>query len=322
MNDPFCFRFIFKLFLGVLFENVIFRSMKNSLFIFLSLLWICFHSFAGNEPSDSPTAYLYIQVPSNLKPKKYTYFVKTTYVNKKEISVGCSNSNIYGSRQIVKCEIERERYSIRLKDSLVDLKFTVQSPKWGTYYSHHQVRLKITSDSMFYVIPDLPEEIDSIMSANGNDFRNFSRQKDFVDFMTNWKSCFLYANFFQGHRPYGELSFSNARYTESLGFVRGLTYGSEFNFLWRKDDFILGPKMGFQVTTDFFNFGLSGVYYTDFRDGTFCLKPRIGVNPGIPWISASYEYAIRFGPNYFGNRINSHQFSVYFLIPLKTVNFR
>lgn len=290
--------------------------------LLLCFFWIFHYSFAGDGPGP---AYLYLKVPSNSNVKKYSYQLLTKYVNKCDTRVGCMFSTIDQPGQVIICELE---------DTLVDLQFIVKK-RWGHgEYLHHSIRLEINADSVFYAIPDLPDEaaIDVYLSDKEKIYQKEERREGFKNFMTDWKSYFLYVNFFQGNRPYGEVSFSNARYSlvtvrhgsffrgstsHEPGFIRGLTYGAEFNFLWRKNDFILGPKIGFQIAGRYTNLGLSGVYYTDFTHGLFCIKPRIGINPKIPWVNFSYEYAIRCGYNYFGNRINRHQVSVYFVIPLR-----
>jgi len=308
---------------------IYFSTVKNLLLIILCLIALSRSAF-GLEAPVFDVAYLYIKIPSNIDTKEYTYQLTSKYVNKSSTRVGCMFSTIDYPGQIIICELE---------DTLVDLQFVVKK-RWGEgEYLHHQIRLKITADSVFYPIPELPDKmvIDAHIRDKEKIYEKKARHDKFRDFMTDWRSCYLYVNFYQGNRPYGEVSFSNARYNDvpvlsgnifkghtiyKPGFIRGPVYGAEFNFLWRKNDFILGPKIGFQIATRYLNLGLSGVYYTDFTDGSFCLKPRIGINPGIPWVNFSYEYAIRFGPDYFGNRINKHQFSVYFLIPLKVVNLR
>lgn len=253
------------------------------------------------------------------------------YVNRGGSPRGCSFPRVNEPGQIIQCDVWENFYG-KIEDTLVEIRFLVRKNPSGAEYLFHVARIPITSDSVFYTIPELPE--DMILDANMREVEKKAnkeyRREAFDDLMTDWRSYFLYVNFFQGNRPYGEISFSNARYSEietgnpfrryrssEPGFVRGPTYGAEFNFLWRKNDFILGPKLGFQIASRYVNLGLSGIYYTDFTQGMFCLKPRIGINPKVPWINFSYEYAFRLGYNYFGNRINRHQFSVYFVIPLR-----
>lgn len=300
------------------------------MFLLLCLLWLCNYTL-GAVKLGFDRAYLYIKVPSNINLQKYEYRLNAKFVNKHGVFFDYL-PKIKEPGQIIRCEI-REGYKQKYEDTLVDVIFSVHGKKWYDQYVHHQVRLHINADSLFYAIPELPGEdvVDSILHKEGKAYRREVRREDFKDFMTDWKSYFIYANFHQGNRPYGEVSFSNARYNtvipfqywfkryhpEVPGFIRGPVYGAEFNFLWRKNEFILGPKIGFQITNRIINLGISGVYYTDFTHGSFCLKPRIGLNPAIPWVNLSYEYAIRFGPDVFGNHINRHQFSVYFLIPLR-----
>lgn len=292
------------------------------------MLWLCAHSFGAEGGSN-----LYIRLPSNINTKKYSYNISTKFVNNVGSPFGCYRVIVREPGQLIKCEISGG-YSRKYEDTLVEIQFTIEGKRWADSYTHHKVRVKIDSDSVFYAIPELPaeDEVDSILHAVGKTYRKEHRGEDFAELMTDWKSYFLYVNFYQGNRLFGEISFSNARYskvqvikgsffrkhiTYEPGFVRGPTYGAEFNFLWRKDEFILGPKIGFQLASRFGNIGISGVYYTDFTHGLFCIKPRIGINPKIPWVNFSYEYAFRCGYNYFGNRINRHQFSVYFVIPLR-----
>lgn len=312
-------------------ESVIFNALKHKLFILLGLLWICAYSFGADLPRYGG-GNLYIQVPSNINKQKYSYRITTKFVNRLGTPFGCYGVEVREPGQIIKCEISGG-YSLKYEDTLVEIQFTIHGKRWTDSYTQHKVQVKIDSDSVFYAIPELPDEetVDSILHAEGKASRKEERRENFTNFTTDWKSLLIYANFYQGNRPYGEISFSNARYNEVTrwrdlfsrhaedvpGFIRGPVYGAEFNFAWRKNDFILGPKFGFQITTRLVNLGLSGVYYTDFTHGLFCIKPRIGFNPVIPWVNFSYEYAIRCGYNYFGNRINSHQFSVYFLIPLR-----
>jgi hypothetical protein len=279
--------------------------------------------------------YLFVTIPKNLDFEKYDYELKTNYTNNDRAPAGCSYNFFHKiPGEVFKCEISG--YNGIYDDTMVTVEFIVRTWSLGQGYSSHWAHVEVKSDSVFYTIPELPDQtiIDSAIRAKEMAVRKAYRQNkdygaDFKDFMTSWDSRFLYVNFYQGNRLFGEVSFSPARYTEvsvgnfrwrprtEPGWIRGPVYGAEFNFLWRKNAFILGPKIGFQITTRYVNLGISGVYYTDFTHGSFCLKPRLGINFGIPWVNFSYEYGIRFGPDVFGNRINSHQFSVYFLIPLK-----
>nr|WP_294860519.1 hypothetical protein [uncultured Fluviicola sp.] len=305
--------------------------MKNRIRILLFLI-ICMSS-GSVEAQAWSERYLFVKIPMNLDFNKYDYELKTSYTNNYKSPVGCSYNFIHKQPgEVFKCKIPGKKGIY--EDTLVTVEFIVRNWSLGQGYSSHWARVEVKSDSVFYTIPELPDVtiIDSILRAKEKAERKAYRQnkdygEDFKDFMTSWDSRFLYVNFYQGNRLFGEVSFSPARYEEVTtsflsrstepGWIRGPVYGAEFNFLWRKDAFILGPKIGFQVTTRYVNLGISGVYYTDFTHGSFCLKPRLGINPGIPWVNFSYEYAIRFGPDVFGNRINSHQFSVYFVIPLK-----
>lgn len=300
--------------------------MKNRICILLCFIWTLLYSFDGLAAYKTRT--LYIKIPSHLNFEKYDYELKTNYVNYSRDMSACSFYFLKSEGEVVRCDL-RSDYEGKFEDTVVYINFSVKMFKYrGTYVSHHAPVL-VKSDSVLFIIPELPDEptIDSILKAQNKAFNKEHRGEDFTEAMTDWKSYFIYANLYQGNRLYGEISFSNARYSEvptsflsrytEPGWIRGPVYGAEFNFLWRKQDFILGPKIGFQITTRYVNLGLSAVYYTDFTQGSFCLKPRIGMNPGIPWVNFSYEYAIRFGPDIFGNRINRHQFSVYFLIPLK-----
>jgi len=308
-----------------------FRSVKNRLLFILYLLLLSASALGAEKPGFQH-AYLYIKIPSNINTNKYTYQVSAKYVNRGGSPFGISFATIKEPGQIIKGE-SWGGFSTKYEDTLVDIRFVVIGKRWEDRYVYHEARVKIDADSVFYAIPELPAEevIDQILHEKGKAYRKEHRGEDFVEFMTDWKSLFIYANFYQGNRPYGELSFSTARYNEvpifrnlfsrynnsEPGFIRGWVYGAEFNFLWRRNDFILGPKFGFQIASRFVNLGLSAVYYTNFTHGTLCLKPRIGLNPKIPWVNFSYEYAIRLSPDYFGNRINRHQFSVYFVIPLR-----
>ncbi|WP_341902262.1 hypothetical protein [Fluviicola taffensis] len=302
-----------------------FRTVKNRIGLLLCFLWMFLHSFDGF--AQHKTRSLYIQIPVQLDFKKYDYELTVDYPGYSDIHHGCQFHFLKSGGEIVRCDM-RSDYDGKFIDTLVYIRFSVKMFKYyGEYVNRMPVVFK--SDSVSFTIPELPDEatIDSILKAKHKAFNKEHRGEGFTEFMTDWKSYFIYANFYQGNRPYGEILFSNARYEEvptSLfsrytepGWIRGPVYGAEFNFLWRKNAFILGPKIGFQITTRYVNLGLSAVYYTDFTQGSFCLKPRIGMNPGIPWVNFSYEYAIRFGPDVFGNRINRHQFSVYFLIPLR-----
>lgn len=300
--------------------------MKKQICLFFWFLLIFLHSFDAFA-YNSKIRSLYIKIPSQLNFKKYDYELKTNYVGYSSEMSACSFYFLKSEGEVVRCNL-RSDYDGNFKDTLVFIRFSVKMFKYrGEYVSYSKMVVK--SDSVFFTIPELPDEakLDSILRAQNKAFNKEHRGEGFEDFITDWESRFIYVNFYQGNRLFGEVSFSNARYDEvpisflsrhtEPGWIRGPVYGAEFNFLWRKDDFILGPKIGFQMTARYVNLGLSAVYYTDFTHGSFCLKPRIGINPGIPWVNFSYEYAIRFGPDVFGNRINRHQFSVYFLIPLR-----
>ena len=305
-----------------------FYRLKNRLFLLLCLLWL-FNSLGA--VTGSGNAVVYIKVPSNINTRKYSYQLSTRLVTENGAPFGGYKPKIEQPGQIIRCEVWGG-YTLKYEDTLLDIQFSVHGSRWQDHYVHYQARLHIIADSV-YVIPELPTEdvVDSMLHEEGKANRKEHRWENFKSFATDWKSYFLYVNFHQGNRLYGEVSFSNARYNqvtpfrywfkryhpEVPGFIRGPVYGAEFNFLWQKEKFILGPKIGFQITNRVVNLGLSGVYYTDFTHGLFCLKPRIGINPLIPWVNFSYEYAIRCGPNHFGNRINRHQFSMYFLIPLR-----
>ncbi len=305
-----------------------FRTVKNRIGILLCFLWIVLHSF--DVSAEYKTRSLYIRIPSQTDFRKYNYELNTGYSNDSKYMSGCSFHFLRTPGEVVRCDLRSDYYG-KFVDTLVFIRFSVKRSRYFGEYVYY-TKLEVKSDSVFYTIPELPDEatLDVLLKAQNKAYNKLHRGEDFVELMTDWKSYFLYVNLYQGNRLFGEVSFSNARYEELYenpfswrnrskepGFIRGPVYGAEFNFLWRKDDFILGPKIGFQLAARYVNLGISGVYYTDFTHGLFCIKPRIGINPGIPWVNFSYEYAFRCGYNYFGNRINRHQFSVYFVIPLK-----
>lgn len=296
--------------------------VKTRFLILLCLLWMLFQS--GNVYGIDKRE-LYIQVPAQLSFEKYRYEL--------DVSLSYYAKSVEKSGEVFRFEIQADGNGI-FRDEQVKIRFLVRDWQRRATYVAHTVVLEVKTDSVFYVIPELSDEtaLDAALNQEQKAYRKEQRGEDFAIFMTSWDSRFMFINFYQGNRLFGELSFGTARYSQvpvtlfapvsEPGFIRGPVYGAEFNFRWRKDDFILGPKLGFQVASRFVNLGLSAVYYTDFTYGSFCLKPRIGLNPSIPWVNFSYEYAIRFGPDYFGNRINSHQFSVYFLIPLRLEEYK
>ncbi|MFT5780184.1 MAG: hypothetical protein ACI837_003145 [Crocinitomicaceae bacterium] len=143
-------------------------------------------------------------------------------------------------------------------------------------------------------------------------FRPFHAFHDFYDTPT------LHLAYHQGHRPFGEVSMGMSQhFTYYLPLItHGFTLGAEFNFR-DKENFILGPKIGYNFSTLIFNVGVDFVYYTDFEKGSYYLKPRIGLNPLLSIVNISYSKGIPLAGNHFGKNLNAHQLSVIIIIPLK-----
>lgn len=214
-------------------------------------------------------------------------------------------------------------------DTLVNVEFSIRkSNKPGYYYYHWNESVNMVKDTIYLEIPpfESKEKIEL-------DLKNQYKGKAFSYFINSFESNFIYVSYYQGYKPFGEILYAPSRFQEGarrIPFKRSMlyyeniwsfTFGSEFNFKWNRDAFILGPKIGTQYSTKFINYGLHAVYYTDFNKGVICLKPRIGFNPNTPYVNISYAYGIRLGPNYFGREINTHQLCLNFIIPLKRVDF-
>ncbi|MDX2359430.1 MAG: hypothetical protein QNK23_01395 [Crocinitomicaceae bacterium] len=198
-----------------------------------------------------------------------------------------------------------------IKDSSYVIKLSIGTSNSSSTHAFFSENVVLTNDSAIVKIPVIP-----VVTINDYYIEKNNRITDGRNGIL--QSKILTVSYYQGHQPYGDITFS---FSELGGFhgyplvLFGPAIGTEFNFEWNSD-FILGPKVGGYFSTAIFNFGLFAVAYTDFDKASWYLKPRIGLNPLTPFVNISYEYAIRLSPNHFGTRINVHQLSINLNIPL------
>lgn len=115
-----------------------------------------------------------------------------------------------------------------------------------------------------------------------------------------------------GKYSYGELGFAallHSRYgfhpVSSVAFV-----SSEFKM---GDKFIMGPKAGFWIGGGL-ALGLNAIYYTDFDEGAFVLRPEIGF--GLYGFKLVYGYNWNLTNKDFRG-INTHFAGITYAIPVK-----
>lgn len=215
-------------------------------------------------------------------------------------------------------------------DSLIEVRFDIlkkNAPGDPLVYFCDTLNVSgITSDTVIVEIPEMPRKGEVhkyYREANRMGRReNFANHlSDVTDFLTYWEGSLLYGSYYQGQRSYFELMYGPAKVFWKMPHApllhSGPALGFEFNTRWQKDNFILGPKLGWQISTSIMNAGLHFVYYTDFDKGSLFLKPRIGINPLYSFINISYAYSIPLTSDYFGERINRHQLCLNFMIPVK-----
>jgi len=206
----------------------------------------------------------------------------------------------------------------------VELVFTIIKKPGRYVYARDTI--KLDRDTIYYQAPPLPNEKEALQFI-GKDKRE-KKRRNIAHFFKGHNNLISTFSYYHGRQSFGEFTLGPAVYArigfapwrfskhEAVGFISNFNIGSEFNFLGGSGDFILGPKMGYNWSSVLVNFGLHGVYYTNFQDGIFCLKPRIGLNPLTPLINISYSYAIPIGNNPFGDLINGHQLCLNLIIPI------
>ena len=281
-----------------------------------------------------------VTCPSPIYPDNYRYDLRVGMVNPVSGRDGMEPRSFnvtFNGDQMTK---EYEVWSTldgRFLDTLIRIKYTISNTysrtnryRAGTFVYLDTV-ICLNKDTVWFNIPPIENaaEIISYLEAADEAYRQEHKGEDFHDFIHSFQSRYLTLSYFQGHRPFGEISFGTAYYAEmkknlftgpdGAGLIAGPTIGSEFNFRWNSNEFILGPKLGFNVSTRIINFGMHLIYYTDFKKGSLFLTPRVGICPGNPYVNFSYAYGFRLGQDKFGTAINRHQFCLFFYIPLKQV---
>lgn len=114
-----------------------------------------------------------------------------------------------------------------------------------------------------------------------------------------------------GKYSYGEVGLSLNSSHHLFSFVKFI--GTEFRI---GQDFIVGPKIGFWFSGGM-AFGLNAIYYTDFDDGAFILRPEIGF--GVLGLKLVYGYNWNLTNKDFRG-INSHFGGITFSFPFKKPN--
>lgn len=197
------------------------------------------------------------------------------------------------------------------KDSNVLIHFEIELVNGHWYYwDYPDTLVEMTSDTVCLDLQPINEKA----------LKWKYTKKKFEDFW-DWgilQSKIVTVSYYQGYKPYGEIMFSLSEVASIHDWnpaMFGPAIGTEFNFQWR-NNFILGPKVGFYYSTFLFNVGLHAVTYTDFERTSLFLKPRIGINPLTAKFNISYAYGIPLTKNHFGKHVNTHQISLNFNIPL------
>ncbi len=219
---------------------------------------------------------------------------------------------------------------IRTPDSLVQVKLRIWHKTKYRRLNPIDTLIRLHRDTTIFNLRIDSLELKEEFKQKRKDSRVKSRRyvsNNLKDLFQDWESIVAYTSYYQGHRPFGEVLFGTGRYGlfrrllqrsgGQPGHIYGPAIGTEFNFSWRENDFILGPKIGFQASSLLANAGLHFVYYTDFNQGVLYVKPRVGINLLCPFLNLSYSYAIRLGPNYFGTRVNQHQFCLNAILPIR-----
>jgi hypothetical protein len=286
---------------------------------------------------------LIVSCPTPIYPDHYQYDLRTTFVNPVNGWEGMEPRSFNVQFNGINRDQMTKEYEIwstlegDFLDTLIRIKYTISNTysKTGRYragtYVYLDTVISINKDTVWFNIPPIENaaEIISYLEEADKVYQIEHRGEDFSAFMNSFQSRFLTLSYFQGHRPFAEISFGTAHYAEMkknlftgsdvAGLIAGPTIGSEFNFRWNANEFILGPKIGVNASIRILNLGMHLIYYTDFEKGSLFLTPRIGICPGNPYINFSYAYGFRLGHDKFGSAINRHQFCLFFYIPVKRV---
>lgn len=113
-----------------------------------------------------------------------------------------------------------------------------------------------------------------------------------------------------GRNSFGEIGF--AQYSSFHNFIF-LVKSVSAEFRIGGNDFIIGPKVGFWFGGGI-GLGLNAIYYTNFDNGAFVLKPEIGMTAFGVKIFYGYNWNLT---NKDFKGINSHQLSAAFVIPFR-----
>jgi hypothetical protein len=127
----------------------------------------------------------------------------------------------------------------------------------------------------------------------------------------------LLIGFNQGAYTFAEIGYAFNKYGAAghHSFATAF-YGSTEIMVGR--DFMLGPKLGFHTMGGAGGIALGGcaIYYTNFKEGNFVLRPEFGV--GIERFKIVYGYNIKFKDKD-SDRFNRHLISFACLITVKTM---
>lgn len=146
------------------------------------------------------------------------------------------------------------------------------------------------------------------------------RRRHHSDTTTTEKRFALVTGFHAGKYLYGEIGLGRSvtQMNPSHGiFYWGASLGSEIQI---GKDILFGPKLSLTGGSMGMVEGINAIYYTDFKNGTFVLRPELGF--GISSARLVWGYNLRFGDKQKRTRmagINSHVVSI-IVFPLPIVS--
>lgn len=274
--------------------------------LFVTWLGISFGVSAQTE------RFIYVTGPEleDTATYKYSFWVYRENTYNRIWSSKASHFYLTEDHQEVKVTIPKD-----VKDTIFEIAMSVERKDNWRYYSYRErEEIEVRTADVHHTIPFVKPE--KVVRHFKSEKRRLAWQRSF-----DWdvlQSKTLTLSYHQGHQPWMDVMFSLAQIEEHHHYplvTWGPEIGTELNFEWNQD-FLLGPKIGFDLSTLLINAGLHAVAYTDFDRVSWYLKPRIGLNPLTPLVNIDYSYAIRLGTNHFGTRINTHQLTLNFTIPL------
>jgi hypothetical protein len=147
---------------------------------------------------------------------------------------------------------------------------------------------------------------DTLKKQDVKYIRKFDRQFDLIAGGNFWKNS------------YGEIGFAWTRFETGSKFplMGGYTVSAEMRPAG--DNFIVAPKIG-AFAGCVFVWGANALYYTNFDEGSLCLRPEFGIY--TPEVKVSYGYNIPI-TNSDMKGINGSNLSVIFFLRLKGDKFQ